>query len=127
MGRCLLITLRVLLAVHRQIIRPIAEHNDTIEGPSFLCEKAKTNVEKEICGSNYLSGLDRELNSLYTQKRANPEVSRDIRESQLEWLSNERAKCESVTGIAYDSNGTRIVSCIGAAYKKRITVLKAIQ
>ncbi|WP_160153669.1 lysozyme inhibitor LprI family protein [Microbulbifer sp. ALW1] len=105
------------------------EHNASppaVKGPSFRCEQAVTRVEKEICGSRYLSSLDRQMDAIYQQKRANPEVRDSIRETQLDWLRNERSKCETVTGFSYDSNGKRIVSCIRAAYLARINVLKTV-
>lgn len=80
---------------------------------SFDCNKASNRVERTICGTTDLSGLDDELATQY--KRA-LERNASIRQSQRDWLRETR-NCETTSDIA---------SCLRERYVARIAELKAI-
>jgi uncharacterized protein len=60
----------------------------TVAGtPSFLCSKARTWVEKTICGSDRLSALDLELATVYARllRVTSSEVERSLTAEQRRW------------------------------------------
>jgi len=76
--------------------------------PSFNCHKATTTVEKRICQSSYLSGLDREMYGVYKKVK-------DIlpKGDQKRWIK-ERNAC--ITSSDFDH-------CLASSYLKRIDEL----
>jgi len=96
-------------------------------GPSFDCNKASTKVEKAICDSKKLSVLDRELSEIYRKKRAIPDILDDVRKSQLEWLRNERSKCERIGDDESSRNAVSRVDCLKSAYYNRIENLNNLE
>jgi uncharacterized protein len=70
-----------------------------IASPSFNCAKARTNVEKEICSSNLLSGLDIWLSEVY-KKSLNIGNSKKVKSEQLLWLKS-RSSCLSKSRNGY--------------------------
>ena len=56
----------------------------------FDCSKASTNIERRICANPKLDALDTELNSLYKELRSKAAVYPSIKESQVQWIRNER-------------------------------------
>jgi uncharacterized protein YecT (DUF1311 family) len=85
--------------------------------PSFLCSKAKTWVEKTICGSDRLSELDLELALAYARvlKGASAEAEKAVTRDQHHWWAA-RSDCRK------ESDG---VDCLAKRYEARIDELKA--
>ena len=59
---------------------------------SFDCKRAKTEIEKEICGLPELSALDGKIAQLYSAavkilKEANPSQVARLQKDQVAWLS----------------------------------------
>lgn len=56
--------------------------------PSFDCAKAKTEVEKFICGSDELAALDVELSVFYSKLSSSLDEkgNADLKKSQIEWI-----------------------------------------
>lgn len=79
---------------------------------SFDCRKAATKIEKLICSDKKISQLDRSLASAYKAALKLSSAKEDLKNEQLLWLKNERAKCERI-------------SCLEQAYDKRIQILDA--
>jgi len=79
---------------------------------SFNCNKATSRVEKLICASEHLSGLDRTLAEVYTSVGAHS-GDRDfsaVLARQREWLRTTRNACSDA-------------ACLDTAYTKRIKEL----
>jgi uncharacterized protein len=83
--------------------------------PSFLCSKAKTWVEKAICGSDRLSELDMELAMDYARmlKVLSSDGERTFSAEQRKWWG-ERGTCQKEA----DPSG-----CLEKRYQSRITAL----
>jgi len=60
--------------------------------PSFDCRKAEIEVEKQICTSDILSGLDVKLSARYNKLK---KLYRGIKKSQRAWLKERNISCES--------------------------------
>ncbi|WP_444907687.1 hypothetical protein ACJJIR_06250 [Microbulbifer sp. SSSA008] len=89
-------------------------------GPSFDCKKASTNVEKTICDNSHLSSLDRHLHDIYKGKRSIPSIRDSVKKSQIDWLRNERSRCEYIDeGISSSDISSRFF-CLKKVYEKRI-------
>ncbi|WP_026145272.1 lysozyme inhibitor LprI family protein [Pseudomonas asplenii] len=69
---------------------------------SFDCQKASTAVEKAICASPELSGLDRALGDYYSQAMAKlaPEPREALRSDQRAWLQTRNACAADPTQLA---------------------------
>lgn len=70
--------------------------------PSFDCRRARTDIEKMICGSAVLSELDRRLHDVYLRYR---EVSGDpdeARRQQVNWIRERRDLCLDVDCLTYE-------------------------
>lgn len=81
-----------------------------LPGPSFMCSKAATRIERIICGSDRISRMDKQLSTIYTQASATAADPSRLSRAQREWLTKERDKCT-----------TR--ACLEAAYRKRIAAM----
>lgn len=79
-----------------------------INGASFDCTKATTNVEKMICEETILSSLDSELSTVFQSFYY---VTDEIKSDQKAWLK-ERNKCQDN-------------SCVQSMYKNRIEELNS--
>jgi len=77
---------------------------------SFDCGKAKSQVEKIICGNEELSKLDDSLNDAYLKALNRPDSKKQTMESQKQWIKKERDIC-------------RDVACMKQAYEVRIKEL----
>jgi uncharacterized protein YecT (DUF1311 family) len=77
---------------------------------SFNCNKATSRVEKLICASEHLSGLDRTLAEAYTTVAAHSRDFSAVQARQREWLRSTRNACSDA-------------ACLDAAYTKRIKEL----
>jgi uncharacterized protein len=77
---------------------------------SFDCGKAKTEVEKLICGDDELSKLDESLNEAYLRALNRADIKKQAIESQRQWLKYERDVCQNA-------------ECIKKAYETRIKEL----
>ncbi|MBX7248484.1 MAG: hypothetical protein K1X35_05460 [Caulobacteraceae bacterium] len=83
--------------------------------PSFNCKKARTFVEKAICGNATLARKDRRMASLYYERlnflKRDGEYQRaaDLQSTQRYWLSR-RDRCQTV-------------GCLHQAYDQRIAEL----
>ena len=79
--------------------------------PSFNCQRARTRVERMICGDAYLGRLDRQMAQAYAalQTRLHSSQLRTLRADQRSWLA--------------DRNACVSVSCLTAVYEDRINEL----
>lgn len=83
-----------------------------VQAASFDCAKAKTPVEKTICGNIELSNLDEELAGKYKVAIQEHPLPNYIRSRQREWLKN-NAYCDK----------SKILVCLIDSYKQRIKQL----
>ena len=87
--------------------------------PSFDCRKAKTDVEKQICGVPEYANLDREIASLFAKalKMLPPADVTKLKADQVKWLA-ERDQCIDL--IHGDPPVfAEVHVCIGDALRKR--------
>jgi uncharacterized protein len=88
---------------------------------SFDCSKARSNMEKAICGDKQLSQLDVELASVYkkAQQKLSPTSNHILVTSQRSWLRFNATYCfiDINAGSAPKQEATR---CLIDAYKDRI-------
>lgn len=80
---------------------------------SFDCNKAKTDVEKIVCGDARLSQLDEDLSSVYKPLLKRKDIRQEIVSDQRIWLSNVLDRCKDV-------------ACLTNTYERRIKYLKAM-
>lgn len=83
--------------------------------PSFSCDRAKTSVERAICGDEDLSTLDVELNNIYDDIQLGAATSRV--QGQQAWLA-QRDGCRGKGG-----SDAELTDCIAAAYTSRLQEL----
>jgi uncharacterized protein len=85
---------------------------------SFDCSKAKTNVERTICGSELTAGLDRLVAQLFKAKRdALPSAQRTtLKDAQVAWMKQRNADCE-------ERFGTDLEDCVVESYEARVVAL----
>jgi uncharacterized protein len=76
----------------------------------FDCMRAQTPVEKSICSSQELSGLDEELNALYFIASQAPMIAVQTKNGQARWL-RQRNECLEAP-------------CLAKSYRDRIAELK---
>ena len=81
-----------------------------VAGTSFDCSKARTDVEKTICASAALSGLDDQLAKAYESAMLLSDNPGRLKNQQREWLRNVRNRCQGET-------------CLKAAYETRLAQL----
>lgn len=88
----------------------------SLNGASFNCDKAATNIEKAICQNPSLSDLDDQLSSKYSQiKKEIPESEKKVLlDSQREWLSQQKS-CETSTNLE---------QCLTDLYQERMAFLE---
>jgi uncharacterized protein len=67
---------------------------------SFDCAKARSNVEKSICGNPTLSGLDEEMAAAYKAALQTFPVKGYVKAEQRHWLSLLGAGCENECAAA---------------------------
>ena len=79
--------------------------------PSFDCKKATIMVEKLICGSNELAGLDGDLSGIYKRFSASG-IGGNVYDEQIAWLKTR--------DICSESN------CVKQAYEARIADLQLL-
>lgn len=91
---------------------------------SFDCAKAKSSMEKAICGDNELSKLDTQLAAEYKIARSKlfPSSEKLLVFSQRSWLRFIATYCFIDTNAAPVSN-TEATSCLSRAFKERINDL----
>ena len=65
---------------------------------SFDCKKAKTEIEKTVCGDAALSKLDEELGRAYKRALAGASSPEPLRREQANWLKNRNTVCQSIPG-----------------------------
>jgi hypothetical protein len=83
----------------------------SLRSASFDCEKAKTKIEKLICGDPTLSEADDKLHALYNDVLAKSPVPEDTKQQQLEWVKESRNTCKNT-------------DCLRQAYTSRISDLE---
>ena len=82
---------------------------------SFACEKAKSAIEKQICGDAEISTLDEYLGRYYSAARsALKHADACFVGDQQNWLRNKRDVCKDVT-------------CLKRTYMQRLAELDALQ
>lgn len=85
--------------------------------PSFNCKKARTFIEKAICGSPALAAKDRRMSALYfnvlktTREYGEADDVRELQQAQRRWLAR-RDRCQTN-------------ACVHEAYDSRIRQLEA--
>jgi len=82
-----------------------------VHSASFDCAKAKTKVDKLVCGDPKLSGLDDKLTALYNKVLAQSPVPEDTKQQQREWVKDPRNLCKNA-------------DCLERAYTNRISDLQ---
>ena len=82
-----------------------------VHSASFDCAKAKTKIEKLVCGDPKLSDLDDKLTALYNEVLAKSPVPEDTKQQQLEWIKQSRNTCKDA-------------GCLQQAYTSRISDLQ---
>jgi len=85
--------------------------------PSFACGKAKTTIEKTICGDALLARMDRQSAELYAERLANAyeQSEKDKwKKTQREWLASRDATCAM----------TEPAECLRKSYATRLAALK---
>jgi uncharacterized protein len=82
-----------------------------VHSASFDCAKAKTKIDKLVCGDPKLSDLDDKLTALYNQVLAKSPVPEDTKEQQREWVKQSRNTCKDA-------------DCLQQAYTSRISDLQ---
>lgn len=83
----------------------------SLRSASFDCVKAKTKIDKLICGDPKLSEADDKLNALYNDVLAKSPVPEDTKQQQLEWVKESRNTCKNT-------------DCLWQAYTTRISDLE---
>ena len=82
-----------------------------VHSASFDCAKAKTKVDKLVCGDPKLSDLDDKLIALYNKVLAQSPVPEDTKQQQREWVKDPRNLCKNT-------------ACLEGAYTNRISDLQ---
>lgn len=89
---------------------------------SFDCSKAKTNIEKLICGSQQLSELDSKLEETYLnqRKKTNPVEKNSQKQSNAD---EDRLVAEQKHWLKHTRNACSDEACLKQAYTSRIDAL----
>jgi uncharacterized protein len=82
-----------------------------VHSASFDCAKAKTKIDKLVCGDPKLSELDEKLSGLYKKALELSPVSEDSKEQQRDWVKGSRNTCKDA-------------ACLEEAYTSRISELE---
>jgi uncharacterized protein len=82
-----------------------------VHSASFDCAKAKTKIDKLVCGDPKLSDLDDKLSALYKKALELSPVPEDSKEQQREWVKGWRNICKDA-------------ACLERAYASRISELE---
>lgn len=82
-----------------------------LHSASFDCAKAKTKIDKLVCGDPKLSDLDDKLTALYNKVLAQSPVPEDTKQQQREWVKDPRNLCKNA-------------DCLERAYTNRISDLQ---
>jgi uncharacterized protein YecT (DUF1311 family) len=84
---------------------------------SFDCSKAKTPLEKAVCGSPKLSAADNRMAAAYRAALATvpPEMKSAVRDDQVAWISAMGIACKA--GVSASS--TEQISLLGTFYESR--------
>jgi uncharacterized protein len=82
----------------------------TVAAASFDCNKAKSEVEKLLCGDDELSKLDESLNRAYMESLKRTDVREQMIKSQRQWLKRVRNACQTA-------------ECLRKVYETRIKEL----
>ena len=80
---------------------------------SFDCTQAKGRIDKLVCSNKDLSTLDEQVSVVYSRNLAMASNLPHLKDSQRRWLRDDRNSCTEV-------------SCVMAAYKKRLQELERI-
>jgi uncharacterized protein len=82
-----------------------------VHSASFDCAKAKTKIDKLVCGDPKLSELDEKLSGLYKKVLELTPAPEDSKEQQREWVKGSRNTCKDA-------------ACLEEAYASRISELE---
>ncbi len=90
--------------------------------PSFDCEQAKSQSEKDICRSKTVSALDRRLGNLYKDiKKSMPEQDFDaLMKIQRVWVKNRDTVC------SVQNSFSKREKCLTGIYNKRLDAFSLI-
>ncbi|RZI43663.1 DUF1311 domain-containing protein [Herbaspirillum sp. HC18] len=88
-----------------------ASGTSPMQGPSFDCAKASTNVEKAICADPKLAEMDAKVVEAYKNALAVAADKDAFKKVHANWRKNGRDACPDAT-------------CIAAAYQRRLAELK---
>ena len=84
-----------------------------VAAPSFDCQKATTEQEHLICGSEELSDLDIRLTNAYQNQMSQATNKSELKKNQIQWLTRVRAAC-------------RDAECLTMTYRDRLEQLEAM-
>jgi uncharacterized protein len=82
-----------------------------LHSASFDCAKAKTKIDKLVCGDPKLSDLDDKLGALYKKALELSPVPEDFKKQQRDWVKESRDTCKDA-------------ACLKEAYTSRISELE---
>jgi hypothetical protein len=82
-----------------------------VHSASFDCAKAKTKIDKLVCGDPKLSELDEKVSARYKKVLELSPVREDSKEQQREWVKGSRNTCKDA-------------ACLERAYASRISELE---
>ena len=82
-----------------------------VHSASFDCAKAKTKIDKLVCGDPKLSELDEKLSGLYKKALDLSPVPEDSKDQQRDWVKGSRNTCKDA-------------ACLEEAYTSRISELE---
>lgn len=87
--------------------------------PSFDCGKAKTAIEKAICGDSVLMALDAQLADAYKEVRAlsSPDEGKMLALAQVSWVSQRDSACA-------EKVGRELNACIQEQTSTRLRLLR---
>jgi uncharacterized protein YecT (DUF1311 family) len=88
--------------------------------PSFSCSAKLNRLEKAICSSKGLSIYDRELSQIYKQAISYPKISRQLKNSQIDWLKRRNNSCSKY------HDDFQVNACIARTTRARIRALEYI-
>lgn len=110
----------ICLSICASIAVPCAYAEDVTYQAGFDCGKARTEVEKYICGDEVIASLDYILSAVYSSRiHKESKVKLDqLKQSQKKWLQTRNACLEQLPSDAY--------SCAVREYQARIIELGGI-
>lgn len=108
---------------------PVPFHDTTPRGytdkpqtlASFACSGALPAVHQQICASESLSRLDRQVVDHYRQKLRKLDVPGSVllEANQRRWMLSRAGQCGLIEGAGNDAGNPQAVACLESMYRKR--------